>query len=74
MNCNVNPIDGGIRAGLGLLLLASPLLDLPTFPYNYLGLVLIVTAVVGYCPVYSGVRAVVPASGPRLRRHSGSHG
>lgn len=56
MKCNVNPIDGSIRAALGLLLLATPILDFHTYPYNYLGLVLMLTAVVGYCPPLFGVR------------------
>lgn len=52
MKPNVVPAERTTRLGLGLLLLASPLLELPTFPFNLLGLVLVVTGVVGYCPLY----------------------
>lgn len=72
MKYNVNPIDAGIRAGLGLLLLSSPLLNLGTYPYNYLGLVLIVTALVGYCPLYSVFTALLPAA--RTGKRSVTHG
>jgi hypothetical protein len=52
MKTNVVLVDRTIRMGLGMLLVASPLLELPTFPFNLLGLVLIVTAGVGWCPIY----------------------
>jgi hypothetical protein len=74
MKCNVNPVDSSIRAGVGLLLLASPLLEISTYPYNYLGLVLITTATVGYCPLYSLISAVLPSSPARLGKGSASHG
>jgi hypothetical protein len=74
MKCNVNPLDAGIRAGLGLLLLASPLLNLATYPYNYFGLVLILTAVVGSCPLYSLFSALSPAPVSRIGKRSSSHG
>lgn len=73
MKCNVNPIDGSIRAALGLFLLATPILDFHTYPYNYLGLVLMLTAVVGYCPLYSAFGSA-SSSGPRTYKRSGSHG
>lgn len=60
MKTNVVLIDRTIRVGLGTLLLASPLLELPTYPFNLLGLVLIVTAVVGYCPLYGIFSALRP--------------
>lgn len=41
------------RFGLGMFLLASPVLELPTYPYNLLGIVLIVTGAAGYCPLWS---------------------
>jgi hypothetical protein len=52
MKTNVVLVDRTIRMGLGMLLVASPLLELPTFPFNLLGLVLIVTAAAGWCPIY----------------------
>lgn len=53
MKTNVVLTDRTARLALGVLLLASPLLDLHTYPFNLLGLVLIVTGAVGYCPLYS---------------------
>lgn len=61
MKTNIVLIDRTIRVGLGSLLLASPLLELPTYPFNLLGLVLIVTAGVGYCPLYGLFSALRPA-------------
>ena len=49
---NVVPGERGARAGLGFLLLASPLLELNTYPINLLGIVLLATAFSGFCPVY----------------------
>jgi hypothetical protein len=72
MKCNVSPIDAGIRAGLGLLLLSSPLLELKTYPYNYFGLVLIVTALAGYCPLYSAFKRRSAGAGI-AERHALGH-
>ncbi len=52
MKTNVVLADRTARLGLGLVLLASPLLELPTYPFNLLGIVLIATAAFGYCPLY----------------------
>lgn len=52
MKTNVALIDRTIRVGVGMLLLASPLLELHTYPFNLLGLVLVATGAVGYCPLY----------------------
>jgi len=52
MNPNVTLIDRTARVGAGLLLLASPLLELHTYPFNLLGIVLLATGIVGYCPLY----------------------
>jgi Protein of unknown function (DUF2892) len=60
MKTNVVLADRTVRVGLGLLLLASPLLELPTYPFNLLGLVLLVTGSLGYCPLYSVVGALLP--------------
>jgi DUF2892 family protein len=59
MKCNLSPLDAGIRAGLGMAMVASPLLDLPTYPANWLGLALIATGVASFCPLYALVRALV---------------
>jgi hypothetical protein len=64
MKTNVIVADRSIRMGLGLLLLASPILELRTYPYNLLGLVLIATAAFGFCPIYAAVSAVWPRRTP----------
>ncbi|HXK20268.1 MAG TPA: DUF2892 domain-containing protein [Polyangiaceae bacterium] len=61
MKSNVALVDRSIRMGLGLLLLASPLLELRTYPFNLLGLVLIGTAVFGFCPIYRAISALMPS-------------
>ncbi len=76
MKANVVLVDRTTRVGLGMLLLASPILELHTYPFNLLGLVLIATGAVGYCPLYGLVSALLPkrgASAPapaRIRAHS----
>ena len=53
MKSNVVLIDRTARVGVGMLALASPLLEIPSYPFNLLGLVLLATGLVGYCPLYS---------------------
>lgn len=60
MTQNLTNVDRAIRSGAGLFLLATPILELDTYPLNLLGAVLIATAVVGFCPLYAAVRAFVP--------------
>ena len=60
MKANVIVADRSTRMGLGLLLLASPVLELHTYPYNLLGLVLIATGAIGFCPIYAAVSAILP--------------
>jgi hypothetical protein len=60
MKSNMNAVDVAIRCGVGMFLLSSPLLNLPTYPYNLLGIVLMVTGVAGYCPVYGAFRFLLP--------------
>jgi hypothetical protein len=69
MKSNVVLLDRTIRMGAGAVLLASPLLDLPTYPINLLGLVLMATAAIGYCPLYAlfGVRGA-PSLAPVASR------
>jgi hypothetical protein len=62
MKSNVVLIDRSLRMALGMLLLATPLLELHTYPYNLLGLVLVATAGFGYCPLYALLGALKPAS------------
>lgn len=65
MRTNLVPLDRAVRGGGGLLLLATPLLELHTFPYNLLGIIPIATAIAGFCPVYSLGRWIVPKRYPR---------
>ena len=52
MTTNMVLFERTVRVGAGMALLASPLLELHTYPYNLLGLVLIATGAVGFCPLY----------------------
>jgi hypothetical protein len=52
MKTNVVLTERTLRVGAGMLLLASPLLELPTYPFNLLGLVLLATGAIGFCPLY----------------------
>lgn len=52
MKTNIVLVERTVRLGVGMLLLASPLLELRSYPFNLLGLVLIVTGALGYCPLY----------------------
>lgn len=49
---NVHPFDRAVRAGLGLGLLASVFVG-PQSLWGLLGLVLLGTAAVGSCPLYT---------------------
>jgi hypothetical protein len=70
MKTNVVLADRSARLGLGMLLLASPLLELHTYPLNLLGLVLVTTAAVGYCPLYGVASLFKPrAHEPQARSH-----
>ena len=68
MQTNLLPLDRAIRLGGGLFLLASPILELQTYPYNLLGILPIATAIAGYCPLYALARMILPSrrsSGPQ---------
>ena len=67
MKTNVVLADRTARMGLGMLLLASPLLELRTYPFNLLGLVLIMTAAIGYCPLYAALLSFKPKTAPSSR-------
>jgi hypothetical protein len=62
MKRNIMVWDRTAQVGLGMLVWASPLLELPTYPINLLGLVLIATGGIGYCPH----DAILPVSGCHL--------
>jgi hypothetical protein len=53
MKANVAPLDRAIRSWIGMMILATPLLELDTVPYNLLGLVPLITGFVGICPLYA---------------------
>jgi len=61
MQKNLVPLDRAMRLGGGLFLLATPLLDLHTYPYNLLGIIPIATAIAGFCPLYVFGRRLLPA-------------
>lgn len=65
MKSNIVLAERTLRIGAGMLLLASPLLELPTYSLNLLGLVLIGTAAVGYCPLYGLLSALRPIAARR---------
>lgn len=49
------PIERAIRVSGGMLLFATPALNIPTYPWNLLGLVVLATGIVGVCPIYETV-------------------
>ncbi|HEX5100478.1 MAG TPA: DUF2892 domain-containing protein [Polyangiaceae bacterium] len=53
MKRNMSSLEAGLRSGVGMLLLASPLLNLHTYPLSLLGAVLVATGVASVCPLYS---------------------
>jgi hypothetical protein len=71
MKTNVVLLDRTIRMALGMLLISSPLLELPTYPFNLLGLVLVATAIIGYCPIYGFFKLF---SAPRGTKRSATNG
>ena len=50
MKCNVGKIDKSIRIVLGLVLIAYSILSGSWI--GFLGLILLLTAVAGWCPIY----------------------
>lgn len=72
MKPNIVLAERTIRIGAGMLLLASPLLELNTYPFNLLGLLLIGTAATGYCPLYGLLSALAGAAGKQQHPGHGS--
>jgi hypothetical protein len=70
MKRNVHPLDAGMRAGVGMFLLASPLLNFATYPYNFLGVVLIASGIASFCPLYAALRALLPAQRAGATAHN----
>ena len=72
MKSNLIHIDRAVRMGGGLFLLATPILNLQTYPYNLFGAVFIATGLVGFCPIYAAVSALVPKKRTPHDRGSGT--
>lgn len=67
---NLVPLEMGARVLVGLPLLASPVLNFPTYPYNLLGIVLLATGVSGYCPLKALVQKLFSRQGSDTTSHS----
>lgn len=52
MNANVGGIDRVLRAVVGIVLIAIVFVG-PQTPWGWVGLVPLLTAVFGYCPLYT---------------------
>ena len=52
---NIGPVDRAIRIALGVVLLALVFVG-PQTPWGWLGLIPLLTALVGYCPLYHVLR------------------
>jgi hypothetical protein len=50
--CNEHPIERAVRAVLGILLLSLVFVG-PQTAWGWLGIIPLVTAVTGFCPLYS---------------------
>jgi len=51
MGCNVGKLDRGLRIIVGLAILSLAFFG-PMTPWGYLGLIPLLTGVVGFCPLY----------------------
>jgi hypothetical protein len=49
---NVGSVDRGVRAVVGIALIAMVFVG-PQTPWGWLGLIPLATAIIGYCPPYS---------------------
>ena len=75
MTKNESNEDRAVRAWLGMMILATPLLELNTFPYNLIGLVPLITGLIGYCPLYGLFgRRRLPVAEPAEQRAWGQAG
>ena len=59
---NVGTADRAVRAALGLAVIALVFVG-PKTPWGYLGLVPLLTAVVGFCPLYAALHLSTRAIG-----------
>jgi Protein of unknown function (DUF2892) len=68
MKHNVGPLDRALRVLIGITLLAfAPVSDSPARWWGLLGLVPLLTAAIGYCPLYGvfGVSTCPRQASPR---------
>lgn len=63
---NVGSVDRGLRALLGLAVLALAFTG-PRTPWGYIGLLPLLTAAVGFCPLYA-VLGISTCSTPKAAR------
>ena len=74
MKRNVVLADRTFRVAAGMLVLASPLLDFPSYPFNLLGLILIGTGFVGYCPIYGLLSSLSSSHDAKRPMNEPKHG
>ncbi len=57
MSCNVGTVDRVIRVIVGVVLIGLALVG-PKTPWGWIGVIPLVTGLIGYCPLYSllGIR------------------
>ncbi len=57
MTCNVGTVDRVIRVIVGVVLIALVFVG-PKTPWGWIGVIPLVTGLIGYCPLYSllGIR------------------
>jgi hypothetical protein len=71
------PFDRAVRVSGGLFLFASPVLNLPTYPWNLLGLAVMLTGFVGFCPLYEAAARLrllfAGSAAPTPARHRAEH-
>jgi hypothetical protein len=67
VNKNVGNFDKVIRAVVGIALVAMVFVG-PQTPWGWLGLIPLVTAVLGWCPLYSmlGIRTCAAPAKPKM--------
>ena len=62
MTLNMGRIDRGLRAVVGVVLIALALVG-PQTPWGWIGIIPLATAAIGWCPLYTllGIRTCRPA-------------
>ena len=66
MKRNIGNLDRILRVVFGVLLVGNVFVGLNS-PWGWIGLVLIVTALIGSCPVYTAIGVNTASWGERLR-------